>query len=199
MEKYHVIDVIGEGSFGKVYKARRKYSGQIVAIKFIPKRGKIDKELKNIRREIDIIKSIKHPYIIEMLDTFETPGELVMVTDYAEGELFRILQDDKVLPAETVSYAKMNKSSEICFLIFSIYRFKVQKIATQLVVALYYLHSHRVLHRDMKPQNILLTEHGIKLCDFGFARMMSLETLVLTSIKVCLFNYLMKFHGESYF
>ena len=102
MEKYHVIDVIGEGSFGKVYKARKKFSGQIVAIKFIPKRGKMDKELKNIKREIDIIKKLKHPYIIEMLDTFETPGELVMVTDYAEGELFRILQDDKVLPVETV-------------------------------------------------------------------------------------------------
>lgn len=104
MENYQIIDVIGEGSFGKVYKARKKYSGQIVAIKFIPKRGKMDKELKNIRREIDIIRSIRHPYIIEMLEWFETAGELVMVTDYAEGELFRILQDDKVLPAETVNF-----------------------------------------------------------------------------------------------
>ena len=68
---------------------------------------------------------------------------------------------------------------QICFVFH-----QVKKIATQLVIALHYLHSARVLHRDMKPQNILLTENGIKLCDFGFARMMSLETLVLTSIKV---------------
>lgn len=63
--------------------------------------------------------------------------------------------------------------------------FQVQQIAAQLVSALYYLHSHRILHRDMKPQNILLGKGGIvKLCDFGFARAMSVNTLVLTSIKV---------------
>lgn len=85
-----------------------------------------------------------------------------MVTDYAEGELFQILEDDGSLPEE-----------------------QVQQIACQLVSALYYLHSHRILHRDMKPQNILLGKSGIvKLCDFGFARAMSFNTLVLTSIKV---------------
>ena len=58
-------------------------------------------------------------------------------------------------------------------------------MASQLVSALFYLHSHRILHRDMKPQNILLGKGGIvKLCDFGFARAMSINTLVLTSIKV---------------
>ncbi|XP_035522787.1 serine/threonine-protein kinase 36 [Morone saxatilis] len=61
---------------------------------------------------------------------------------------------------------------------------RVREIACQLVSALYYLHSHRILHRDMKPQNILLGKSGVvKLCDFGFARAMSVSTLVLTSIK----------------
>ena len=60
----------------------------------------------------------------------------------------------------------------------------MQKIAKQLVQALYYLHSNRVIHRDMKPQNILVGAHGrVKLCDFGFARAMSSNTVVLTSIK----------------
>ncbi|KAL4223174.1 Serine/threonine-protein kinase 36 [Mactra antiquata] len=160
-DNYHVLELIGEGSFGKVYKGRKKYTGEIVAIKFIPKVGKPEKELRNLRREIDIMRNLHHENIIEMSDSFDTDKEVAVVTDYAEGELFQILEDDGNLPEE-----------------------QVQQIAAQLVSALYYLHSHRILHRDMKPQNILLGKGGIvKLCDFGFARAMSFNTLVLTSIK----------------
>uniref|UniRef100_A0A8B9PZW8 non-specific serine/threonine protein kinase n=1 Tax=Apteryx owenii TaxID=8824 RepID=A0A8B9PZW8_APTOW len=161
MEKYHVLEMIGEGSFGRVYKGRRKYSAQVVALKFIPKVGRSERELKNLQREIEIMRGLHHPNIIQMLDSFETDKEVVVVTDYAEGELFQILEDDGSLPED-----------------------QVQTIAAQLVSALYYLHSHRILHRDMKPQNILLGKGGIiKLCDFGFARAMSIHTMVLTSIK----------------
>ncbi|XP_060629352.2 serine/threonine-protein kinase 36 isoform X1 [Anolis sagrei] len=161
MERYHVLEMIGEGSFGRVYKGRRKYSTKIVALKFIPKVGRSQKELKNLQREIEIMRGLHHPNIVQMLDSFETDKEVVVVTDYAEGELFQILEDDGNLPEE-----------------------QVQIIASQLVSALYYLHSHRILHRDMKPQNILLGKGGvIKLCDFGFARAMSIHTMVLTSIK----------------
>ncbi|XP_055861234.1 serine/threonine-protein kinase 36-like isoform X3 [Biomphalaria glabrata] len=161
MDNYHVLELVGEGSFGKVYKGRKKYTSQIVALKFIPKLGKSEKELKGLRREIEIMRGLKHDNIIELLDSFDTDKEVVVVTDFAEGELFQILEDDASLPEE-----------------------QVQVIAAQLVSALYYLHSHRILHRDMKPQNILLGKGGvIKLCDFGFARGMSANTLVLTSIK----------------
>lgn len=161
MDNYHVLELIGEGSFGKVYKGRKKYTGQVVALKFIPKVGRSEKELKSLRREIEIMRHLKHDNIIEMLDSFETEKEVVAVTDYAEGELFQILEDDGHLEED-----------------------QVQSIACQLVSALYYLHSNRILHRDMKPQNILLGKGGVvKLCDFGFARAMSINTLVLTSIK----------------
>ncbi|NXS62087.1 STK36 kinase, partial [Brachypteracias leptosomus] len=161
MERYHVQEVIGEGSFGRVYKGRRKHSAQVVALKFIPKVGLSEKELKNLQREIEIMRGLRHPNIIQMLDSFKTDKEVVVVTDYAEGELFQILEDDGTLPEA-----------------------QVQAIAAQLVSALYYLHSHRILHRDMKPQNILLGKDGlVKLCDFGFARAMSIHTMVLTSIK----------------
>ncbi|NXI91795.1 STK36 kinase, partial [Psophia crepitans] len=161
MEKYHVLEMIGEGSFGRVYKGRRKHSAQVVALKFIPKVGRSEKELKNLQREIEIMRGLHHPNIIQMLDSFETDKEVVVVIDYAEGELFQILEDDGSLPED-----------------------QVQTIAAQLVSALYYLHSHRILHRDMKPQNILLDKDGVvKLCDFGFARAMSIHTMVLTSIK----------------
>ncbi|XP_062845074.1 serine/threonine-protein kinase 36 isoform X2 [Trichomycterus rosablanca] len=161
MEQYHVLEMIGEGSFGRVYKGRRKFSGQVVALKFIPKVGRSDKELRCLKREIEIMRGLKHPNVVLLLDSFETHTEVVVVTEYAEGELFQILEDDGSLPES-----------------------QVRTIACQLVSALYYLHSHRILHRDMKPQNILLGKGGVvKLCDFGFARAMSVSTLVLTSIK----------------
>jgi serine/threonine protein kinase len=158
---YQLLKRIGEGSFGRVYKARRQYTGQTVAIKFIAKRGKSDKDIRNLRQEISILRTLNHENIILMLDAFETEREFCVVTEYAQGELFDILQHDKALPEE-----------------------QVRIIAQQLVGALHYLHSHRIIHRDMKPQNILIGARGrVKLCDFGFARAMSSNTIVLTSIK----------------
>ena len=156
MENYHVLELIGEGSFGKVYKGRRKYSGQIVAMKFIIKHGKSDKDLKNLRQEINILKTLNHENIILLLDWFETKSEICVVTEFAQGELFTILEDDGNLPADIV-----------------------RSIAKQLVSALHYLHNNRIIHRDMKPQNILIGANGlVKLCDFGFARSMSRNTYV---------------------
>ncbi|GAA0141846.1 non-receptor serine/threonine protein kinase [Lithospermum erythrorhizon] len=161
VENYHVIEIVGEGSFGKVYKGRRKYTGQTVAMKFIPKHGKSDKDIHNLRQEIEILRKLKHENIIAMLDSFESPQEFCVVTEFAQGELFEVLEDDKCLPEE-----------------------QVQAIAKQLVRALHYLHSNRIIHRDMKPQNILIGAGSVvKLCDFGFARAMSANTVVLRSIK----------------
>ncbi|XP_068652801.1 serine/threonine-protein kinase TIO-like [Aristolochia californica] len=161
LENYHVIELVGEGSFGKVYKGRRKYTGQIVALKFILKHGKSEKDIHNLRQEIEILKKLKHENIIEMLDAFESSQEFCVVTEFAQGELFEVIEDDKCLPEE-----------------------QVQAIAKQLVRALYYLHKNRIIHRDMKPQNILIgAESTVKLCDFGFARAMSTNTVVLRSIK----------------
>ncbi|XP_072273110.1 serine/threonine-protein kinase 36 [Pyxicephalus adspersus] len=161
MEEYHVLDLIGEGSFGRVYKGRKRHSGEVVALKFIPKVGRSEKELRSLKREIQIMKDLCHPNIVRMMDSCETEREVVVVTEYAEGELFQILEDDG------------NLSEDL-----------VRDVSAQLVSALYYLHSHRILHRDMKPQNILLGKDGtVKLCDFGFARELSLDTLMVRSIK----------------
>ncbi|KAL4452973.1 hypothetical protein ABPG73_012917 [Tetrahymena malaccensis] len=161
MENYHILHQIGEGSFGKVFKGRRKNTGQILALKFISKRNKSEKDLANLRQEIEILRRLKHENIILLLDAFETPHEFCVVTEFAQGELFEILEDDRSLPES-----------------------EVRKIAQQLILALDYLHSNRIIHRDMKPQNILISANGVvKLCDFGFARALSSNTQVLTSIK----------------
>ncbi|CAD8144028.1 unnamed protein product [Paramecium octaurelia] len=161
MENYHILHLIGEGSFGKVYKGRLKKSNQIAALKFISKRGKSEKDLANLRQEIEILRRLKHENIILLLDAFETAGEFCLVTEFGQGVLFEILEDDR----------KISES-------------EVRIIAQQLVRALHYLHSNRIIHRDMKPQNILISADGVvKLIDFGFARAMSTNTQVLHSIK----------------
>ncbi|XP_071450812.1 serine/threonine-protein kinase fused [Hetaerina americana] len=162
MEKYKVIKVVGEGSFGRVFKAEEKKTSRIVAFKVISKHGRSEKELRSLRQECEIQRHLHHPNIIQMLDSFETESEIVVVTEFAGKELYTILGKEGYLPEH-----------------------RVREIACDLVSALYYLHSHRVLHRDLKPQNVLLhsEDGGAKLCDFGFARNMTTGTHVLTSIK----------------
>uniref|UniRef100_A0A182NN30 non-specific serine/threonine protein kinase n=1 Tax=Anopheles dirus TaxID=7168 RepID=A0A182NN30_9DIPT len=160
MEKYVLSDLIGEGSFGKVYKAVDKTTATIVALKIINKRGRSGRELKGLRGECEIQQNLRHPNIIRMLDSFETNNEIVVVTEYAKTDLHTLLRDGSLGEPKT------------------------QRITFNLVSALYYLHSHRILHRDLKPQNILLDRNMCaKLCDFGFARNMTMGTHVLTSIK----------------
>jgi fused-like protein len=107
-----------------IQQARRKNTGFSVAMKFINKHGKSEKDIKNLRQEIAILRTLNHENIILMFDAFETEREFCVVTEYAQGELFDILQDDQRLPERTV-----------------------QQIAKQLVKALHYLHSNRIIHR----------------------------------------------------
>ncbi|CAK1552160.1 unnamed protein product [Leptosia nina] len=161
MEDYIVISFIGEGSFGRVFKAKHKETDSILALKVIRKKGRSSKDLKNLRQECDIQRQLKHPNIIRMIDSFDTESELVVVTEYAEKELHSILAKEGCLNED-----------------------QAKNITWDLVSALYYLHSHRVLHRDLKPQNVLIDSSGrAKLCDFGLARIMTNATHILTSIK----------------
>ena len=172
----------------QVYKARRKYTGTLVAIKRIAKAGKSPRDLAGLRSEVDILRRLRHPGIVAMLDAFETRADFCVVTEFAHGELFELLEDDGGVGGgaeeeerggeakASSSSSSLNKNSAA--------ELELSRVARQLVSALHYLHSHRVIHRDMKPQNVLLGGKGqVKLCDFGFARAMGAGTAVLTSIK----------------
>lgn len=161
MDEYKIIRAIGQGSYGTVYKAVTKNSAQVVALKVITKREKNQKDIQNLRQEFEIQRKLCHPNIIRMLDSFETDDDIVVVTEFAPQDLSLKLREKGHLPEE-----------------------RVKAVVCDLLSALYYLHYHRVLHRDLKPQNILVEANGTaKLCDFGFARSMSVDTYVLVSIK----------------
>jgi len=124
-----------------------------VAVKLISKAGKNEKDVLGLRQEIHILRTLRHPNIIEMLDAFETKTDFCVVTEFAQGELFQILEDDQSL-AEDV----------------------VRNIARQLVDALHYLHSNRIIHRDMKPQNILIAADGTGTFFLAFSLVCSTTT-----------------------
>ncbi|XP_059618657.1 serine/threonine-protein kinase fused [Phlebotomus argentipes] len=161
MDKYTLFSTpIGQGSFGRVYKAIENDSKNIVALKRIQKSGRSSRELKNLRMEYEIQMQLRHPNVIQMLNSFETSKEIVVIMEFAQCDLHTLLREGSIGEPRT------------------------RRLTYDLVSALYYLHSHRILHRDLKPQNILIDkeEHG-KLCDFGLARNMTIDTHVLTSIK----------------
>ena len=161
LELYKIEEKVGEGSFGQVYRARRRLDGEIVGFKVIRKQGRSLTELKNLRQEREIQRDLDHPYIIKMLDSFETNDEIVVVTEYAIGDLYKLIKECGSVPEKFA-----------------------QSVAGCLVSALYYLHSMGLLHRDLKPQNILVKSDGVvKLCDFGFARTVNVESVVVRSIK----------------
>ncbi|OHT04215.1 AGC family protein kinase [Tritrichomonas foetus] len=161
MENYHLIQQIGEGSFGRVYKARRKYTSRMVAIKMINKKGQHEEDLISFRREIDILTKVDHPNIMRLLEVLETDTDFCVVSELARGDLFQIIDDNQTLPENVL-----------------------RSVSCQLVSAMNHLHQNRIIHRDIKPQNVLIaSNNSLKLCDFGFARALSCTTLVLTSIK----------------
>ncbi|XP_046545664.1 serine/threonine-protein kinase 36-like isoform X1 [Haliotis rubra] len=151
-DKYELLKKIGGGSYGVVYKGRRRDNkDKVCALKYIPK-NVTEKHIKDARNEIHILKRLRHPHIVQMLDSFETDKHIVLVFEYAVKELFKAMRSEP-----------KGKFKEE----------KVREISCQICSGLYYLHSEKVLHRDLKPQNILVTQGNIiKICDFGFARMM---------------------------
>lgn len=118
--------------------------------------------MKNLNKESNIQSRLRHPNIIRLLHYFETIIEIYLVTECADTDLNKYMRLD----------SRLNED-------------KAQQLTWDLMSALYYLHSNRILHRDIKPANILLNADGTgaRLCDFGLARRMTIQTYLLMSAK----------------
>ena len=146
--KYETGRLLGKGTFAKVYYAKHVISGESVAIKVINK-DYVKKEgmMEQIKREISVMRLVRHPNIVELKEVMATKTKIFFVMEYVRGgELFA-----------KVANGKLNENQS-------------RKYFQQLISAVDFCHSRGVFHRDLKPENLLLDENeDLKVSDFGLS------------------------------
>ncbi|XP_025873327.1 serine/threonine-protein kinase Nek1 isoform X22 [Vulpes vulpes] len=154
MEKYVRLQKIGEGSFGKAILVKSTEDDRQYVIKEINISRMSNKEREESRREVAVLANMKHPNIVQYRESFEENGSLYIVMDYCEGgDLFK----------------RINAQKGILFQEDQILDWFVQ-----ICLALKHVHDRKILHRDIKSQNIFLTKDGtVQLGDFGIARVLN--------------------------
>ncbi|KAH7906853.1 Pkinase-domain-containing protein [Hygrophoropsis aurantiaca] len=146
---YLLLQTLGEGEFGKVKLGLHSQWGEEVAVKLI-RRGNIDTSVRmsKVEREIEVLRTLKHPNIVRLYDVIETDKYIGIILEYASGgELF-----DHILAHR---YLKEKDAA---------------KLFSQLISGVWYIHQKKIVHRDLKLENLLLDRHrNVIITDFGFA------------------------------
>ncbi|CAL1529671.1 unnamed protein product [Lymnaea stagnalis] len=152
---YQIIpeDVLGSGQFGIVYGGRHKKTNREVAIKVIDKMRFPTKQEAQLKIEVEILKNLHHPGVVNLEQMFETNERIFVVMEKLKGDMLEmILSSPKGRLSERVT----------------------KYLISQILIALKHLHSKCIVHCDLKPENVLLSSETafpqVKLCDFGFAR-----------------------------
>ena len=146
---FELLEQLGKGSYGAVYKARHRPSGTIVAVKVIPLSGEDEEGLEDIRREIAVLRECVHPNVVRYFGSFTGAEYLWIVMEHCGGGSVRDILSASNRPL---------REAQIAYL------------CGETLKGLVYLHSIFKVHRDIKCSNILLTESGgVKLADFGVA------------------------------
>ena len=151
-ENYDYIEIIGQGMYGRVYKALNKIENKYYAIKCLNFKDITEKERKNIEMEVNLLKELKHPNIVLYKDSFlDKENNLNIVTTFCEGgDMYQKIFKEKN------KYFDENKI--INWLI-------------QLLLGLSYIHDKQIVHRDIKTKNIFIqNEHTLRIGDFGIAK-----------------------------
>ncbi|KAI3704917.1 hypothetical protein L1987_75146 [Smallanthus sonchifolius] len=150
IEDFEIIKPISRGAFGRVFLARKRATGDVFAIKVLKKADMIRKNaVQSILAERDILISARNPFVVRFFYSFTCRENLYLVMEYLNGgDLFSLLKNLGCLEENMA-----------------------RVYIAELVLALEYLHSLNVIHRDLKPDNLLIGPHGhIKLTDFGLSK-----------------------------
>src|SRR6267143_1755436 len=153
---YEVTGPLGEGGMATVYRGRRLSDGRAVAIKVLREQYAHDREfVARFEREAQAVARLSHPHMVQVLDSGRDGDVHFIVMEYVEGEdLKTLLRREHILPEK-----------------------RAREIGAQVCEVLAYAHAQGIVHRDIKPQNILLTVDGqVKVTDFGIARAPALSS-----------------------
>ena len=151
--KYEVLGIVGEGAYGIVYKCKNKETGKYVAVKkFKETQDKLVQ--KTMKRELAMLQMLRHENVVEFQEAFISKGDFFLVFEYVEKNLLEVLEE---------SPKGLNPKL-------------IKSFVFQMCKAVSYLHKNNMIHRDVKPENLLIDENlNLKLCDFGFARKVKLN------------------------
>uniref|UniRef100_A0A8C7YGE5 cyclin-dependent kinase n=1 Tax=Oryzias sinensis TaxID=183150 RepID=A0A8C7YGE5_9TELE len=164
LESYIKLDKLGEGTYATVYKGRSKLTDNLVALKEIRLEHEEGAPCTAIR-EVSLLKDLKHANIVTLHDIVHTDKSLTLVFEYLDKDLKQYMDD--------------------CGNILSMQNVKI--FLFQILRGLAYCHRRKVLHRDLKPQNLLISDRGeLKLADFGLARAKSVPTKTYSNEVVTL-------------
>jgi eukaryotic-like serine/threonine-protein kinase len=145
---YRVLEMLGEGGMGEVYRARDTRLGRDVAVKVLPAAFSADPEWRRrLDREARAISSLSHPNVCPLFDVGHQNGVDYLVMEYLEGETLAARLQRGALPAD-----------------------QVLRYGAEIASALAAAHRRGVVHRDLKPGNVMLTRTGARLLDFGLAK-----------------------------
>ena len=156
MQNYEILRKLGQGSYGSVYLARQKDSGKQCVMKRMVLRQLNEKERQSAFQEAQVLRSLSHPNIVAYIDTQATASKLYLFMQFCDGgDLEQRL-------------ANLKKEGG------AVSQPQLLDWFVQMALALQYLHSKRILHRDLKTANVFLTRRDIvKLGDFGVSRVLS--------------------------
>ena len=158
-DRYEILGLAGRGGFSYVFKAKDRKTGETVALKFLASRDAGQNLVERMRRELRLARDLRHPNIVRVFELHEVQDFYCLAMEFVEGNTLKnLIVSTHPIPVE-----------------------KAQDLLLQLASAIAAVHAAGVVHRDLKPQNVIVTDPGeIKLLDFGLAKTQESRGLTVT-------------------